>query len=125
MTVVATSDVVLSLPSPKQLEDGEFNLDELVEKLMGLLAKDSKRNEILQFTGDTAVLVIECLDKVSGVGSGLFLDAKPLSPSRSSRPTPLKPFQTSEHALRCSPQSQDSLATFNISLALIGSIRTR
>ena len=92
MTLVPASDVVLSLPSPKQLEDGEFNLDKLVEKLMGLLAEDSKRNEILRLTGDTAVLVIECLDKVGEIGSGSFPNVKPLSPSRSSRPTPSRPF---------------------------------
>ena len=72
MTLVATSDVVLSLPNPRQLEDGEFDLGELVERLTELLAEDSKRNEILQLTGDTAVLVIECLDKVSEIGSSSF-----------------------------------------------------
>jgi len=63
------SDVVLSLPNTKQLEAGEFNLDELVKKLAEALAEDSQRKEILQLTGDTAVLVIECLDKVSEIGS--------------------------------------------------------
>ena len=125
MTFVVISDVVLSLPNLRQLEEGEFNLDELVEKLMRLLAEDSKRNEILQLTGDTAVLVIECLDKVSGIGSGSFPDAKPLLHSRSSLPMPSRPFQMFKHALRCSPRFQDSLATFNIFLALIGSIRAR
>ena len=67
MTFVVTSDVVLSLPIPKQLETGEFNLDELVKELTELLAEDSRRNEILQLSGDTAVLVIECLDKVSEI----------------------------------------------------------
>ena len=65
---MTTSDVVLSLPDPKQLEAGKFNLDELVEKLTELVAEDSQRNEILQLTGDTAVSVIECLDKVSEIG---------------------------------------------------------
>lgn len=69
MTSVAASDVVLSLPNPKQLEAGEFDLDELVKKLAEVLAEGSQRNEILQLTGDVAVLVIECLDKVSGIGS--------------------------------------------------------
>ena len=45
-------------------------MDELIEKLMGLLTEGSQRNEILQLTGDTAVLVIECLDQVSKIGSG-------------------------------------------------------
>ena len=67
MTFVVTSDVVLSPPIPKQLEAGEFNLDELVKELTELLAEDSRRNEILQLSGDTAVLVIECLDKVSEI----------------------------------------------------------
>ena len=124
MAFVATSDVVLSLPNQRQLEAGEFNLDELVKELTELLAEDSQRNEILELTGDTAVLVIECLDKVSEPELG-FLDVKSLSLSRSSPPTPSGPFQISKHALRCSPRFQDSLATFNISLALIGSIQTR
>jgi len=121
---VATSDVVLSLPNQRQLEAGEFNLDELVKELTELLAEDSQRNEILELTGDTAVLVIECLDKVSETEPG-FLDVKSSSLSRSYRPMPSGPFQISKHALRCSPRSQDSLAAFNISLALIGSIRAR
>ena len=69
VTFVATSDVVLSLPNPKQLEAGEFDLDELVKKLMEALAEDSQRNEILRLTGDVAVSVIECLDKVSEIES--------------------------------------------------------
>ena len=67
---MATLDVVLSLPNLKQLEAGEFNLDELAKTLTELLAEDSQRNEILQLTGDTAVLIIECLDNVSEIGSG-------------------------------------------------------
>ena len=70
MIFAVTSDVVLSLPNPKQLQDRRFSLDELIEKLMGLLTEGSQRNEILQLTGDTAVLVIECLDQVSKIGSG-------------------------------------------------------
>ena len=66
---MAASDVVLSLPNPKQLEAGEFDLDELVKKLTEVLAEDSQRNEILQLTGEVAALVIECLDKVSEIGS--------------------------------------------------------
>ena len=64
---MATSDVVLSLPNPKQLEAGEFDPDELVKTLTEVLAEDSQRNEILQLTGEVAVLVIECLDKVSEI----------------------------------------------------------
>ena len=66
---MTTSDLVLSLPNLKQLETGEFDLDELVKKLTEGLADDSQRNEILQLTGDVAVLVIECIDKVSQIGS--------------------------------------------------------
>ena len=73
MIFVATSDVVLSLPNPKQLEAGEVNLDQLVKQLTEVLAEDSQRNEILQLTGDIAVLVIECLDKVSGIGSHFWM----------------------------------------------------
>ena len=62
---MTTSDLLLSLPNLKQLETGEFDLDELVKELTEGLADDSQRNEILQLTGDTAVLVIECIDKVS------------------------------------------------------------
>ena len=59
---------MLSLPNLKQLEAGEFNMDELVKKSTEALADESQRSEILQLTGDTAVLVIECLDKVSEAG---------------------------------------------------------
>lgn len=69
MSFVAASDIVLSLPNPKQLEAGEFDLDELVEKLTEVLAEDSQRMEVQQLTGDVAILVIECLDKVSKIGS--------------------------------------------------------
>ena len=69
---MATSDIVISLPNLKQLETGEFDLDELVKTLTEALADDSQRNETLQLTGDTAVLIIECLDKVSQIGSGLW-----------------------------------------------------
>ena len=60
---------MLSLPNPKQLEAGEFDVDELVKKLVGALAEDSQRHEIVQLAGDPAVLVIECLDKVSEISS--------------------------------------------------------
>jgi len=69
VSFVAASDIVLSLPNPKQLEAGEFDLDELVEKLTEVLAEDSQRMEVQQLTGDVAILVIECLDKVSKIGS--------------------------------------------------------
>ena len=58
-------DLVLSLPNAEQLAAGEFDLNELVEKLTEVLVDDSQREDILQLPGDTAVLVIECLDKVS------------------------------------------------------------
>ena len=58
-----------SLPSTKQLDAGDFNLDELVKRLSEALVNDSQWNEILQLTGDSAVLVMECLDKVSEFGS--------------------------------------------------------
>ena len=61
---------MLSLSNLRQLETGEFDLDELVKKLTEALADDSQRNEILQLTGDTAVLAVECIDKVSRIGSG-------------------------------------------------------
>ena len=71
--LVATSDILLSLPNLRQLETGEFDLDELVKKLTEALADDSKRSEILQLTGNIAVLVIECLDKVSQIWSGSWI----------------------------------------------------
>jgi len=52
----------------KRLEAGDFDLDELIGRLTEALADESQRNEILQLTGDTATLVIECLDKVNDVG---------------------------------------------------------
>ena len=70
MTLVATSDVVLSLHNPKQLEDRGFSLNELIEKLLGLLAGGSQRNEILRLTGDTVVPVIECLNRVGEIWLG-------------------------------------------------------
>lgn len=67
MLSLATSGVVLSLPTVKQLEAGDFDLDELSKKLGDVLADESQRNEILQLTGDIAALTIECLDKVSEI----------------------------------------------------------
>ncbi|KAF9789236.1 kinase-like domain-containing protein [Thelephora terrestris] len=58
------SNLVLSFPSVELLEAGDFDLENLVENLMGALDDDSQRNEILSLTGDVAVLVIECLDKI-------------------------------------------------------------
>ena len=72
-----TLDLGLSLPTPKQLETGEFDLDELVEKFTDALSEDSRRTEILQLTGDIAVSVIECLDKVGDWIA--FLNAESLS----------------------------------------------
>ena len=65
MTLLKTSDIIFSLPNAKQLEDGNFNLDELVKNLTEALINESRRNEILQLAGDNAALVIECLDKAS------------------------------------------------------------
>jgi hypothetical protein len=53
----------------EQLQAEDFDLDDLVNKLTEALDHDSHRNEILSLTGDIAVLVIECLDKVSESGS--------------------------------------------------------
>jgi hypothetical protein len=61
--------IVFSLPNAKQVEDGDFNLDELVKRLTEALIDEFQRNEILQLTGGNAVLVIECLDKVRNIGS--------------------------------------------------------
>lgn len=63
--LIQTLDIVLSLPSVDQLQDGDFNLDDLVNNLTEALDDGPYRKEILSFTGDTAALVIECLDKVS------------------------------------------------------------
>ena len=42
-------------------------MDELTKRLTGALADKSQRNELLQVTGDSAVLILECLDKVSEI----------------------------------------------------------
>jgi hypothetical protein len=64
-TLLQILDIVLSLPTAEQLETEEFDLDELVSKLTEALEDEPHRTELLSLTGDTAVLVIECLDKVS------------------------------------------------------------
>ena len=69
MTLLEILDIILSLPNAKQLEAGDINLEELAKGLIEALVNESQRNEILQLTGDTAVLVIECLDKVSETSS--------------------------------------------------------
>ena len=61
-------EVLLSLPNAEQLKDESFDPEELVERLTGALLDESQRNEILSLTGDNAILVIDCLDKVSGPG---------------------------------------------------------
>ena len=58
---------MLSLPNAKQLEAGDFDLDELVKGLTGAVADESQRSEILRLVGESAILVIECLDKVSEI----------------------------------------------------------
>ena len=47
-------------------------MEKLVDDLTGALADESHRNEILSVGGDHAVLVIECLDKVSGSESSSY-----------------------------------------------------
>ena len=61
-------DMLLSLPNAEQIMGGLFDLDELVERLTEVLLDKSQRNEILSLTGDNAILVIDCLDKVSKPG---------------------------------------------------------
>jgi len=60
---------LLSLPSAKQLEAGGVDLDELYKGLTQALVDESQRHEIRELTEDTAVLVIECLDRVSEIRS--------------------------------------------------------
>jgi len=69
MLSLSTSGTVLSLPNAKQLEAGDFNLNELSKILARALVDESQRNEIMHLTGDIAVLVIECLDKVGEITS--------------------------------------------------------
>ncbi|KAF9789247.1 kinase-like domain-containing protein [Thelephora terrestris] len=63
-TIPPKKHTLLSLPSVELLEAGDFDLEKLIEDLTGALDDDSQRNEILSLTGDVAVLVIECLDKI-------------------------------------------------------------
>jgi hypothetical protein len=49
----------------EQLQNDEFDLDDLVDKLTRALADEPRRNEILSLKGDLGIQVIECLDKVS------------------------------------------------------------
>ena len=58
---------MLSLLNVKQLEGGDLDLGELVKRLTEALIDEPQRNGILQLTGDSAVLGIECLDKVSEI----------------------------------------------------------
>ena len=62
-------ELVLSLPSVKKLEAGDFDLDELVRRLTEVVVDEPQRNEILQLTGDSAALVMECLDKARRIKS--------------------------------------------------------
>ena len=52
-----------------QLETEDVDIDKLFEKLTQALVDDTVRSEIRELKGDTAVLVIECLDKVSETSS--------------------------------------------------------
>jgi len=119
----ASLDIIHSFPGVKQLAAGDFDLERLVERLTEALGDDSQRNEIQRLTGDTAVLVVECLDKVSEVNNAPV--AVYLSRSRSYRPTPLEPGQISKHVRGYSPRSRDSLADVNTSPTLTGSTQAR
>ena len=55
-------DVLLSL---EKLEAGDYDRKKLIKKFEGILTDEHERNKILQLAGDSAVLVIERLDKVS------------------------------------------------------------
>lgn len=57
-----------SLPNLEELGDGKSGLGELIRISTEVLIDESVRKEILQLTGYDAVLVIECLDKVSMSG---------------------------------------------------------
>ena len=72
MILLETLGFLLSLPNAKQLEAGNFDLDELLKKLTEALIDESQRNEIQQLTGDSAVLIIECLDEVSAKPDRVF-----------------------------------------------------
>ena len=75
MILWETLDIVLSLPNAKQLETGDFDLDELIKRLTDAFADESQRNEVLQLTRGSAVLIIECLDKVSEIKPHLWCQA--------------------------------------------------
>jgi hypothetical protein len=62
------SDTALSLPNAKQIEAGDYNLAELTKKLTEALNNKSQRNVALSSTGESAVLLIECLENVSEPG---------------------------------------------------------
>jgi len=61
--------IILFLPTAREFAAGDFNLDDVIERLATALLDESQWNEILGLTGDTAILVIECLDKVSKIRS--------------------------------------------------------
>ena len=69
LTLLETLDLLLSLPSVKQFQAGDVDMDKLFETLTQALVDDTKRHEIRELKGDTAVLVIECLDEVSEIRS--------------------------------------------------------
>ena len=79
-------DALRSIPSAEQLEDGSFDPDGLMKILLIVLTHTPHWKEILEFTGDSAVQVIECLDSV-GVSEPYPLSEFSLR-SRSCRPTP-------------------------------------
>ena len=62
MTLLEIPGIVLP-PNTEQLEDGDFDVEELVKRLAEVLIDEPQRNETLQLAGDGAVLIIECLDK--------------------------------------------------------------
>ena len=63
------ADTILKfLPGAKRLEAGDFDLDTLTEILREMLIDEPTRNEILQLVGDSAELLMECLDKVGEIG---------------------------------------------------------
>jgi len=69
LTLLETLDLLLSLPNVKQLEAGDVDMDKLFEILTEALVDDTQRHEIRELKGDTAALVIECLDEVSEICS--------------------------------------------------------
>lgn len=66
ITLLEMLDALLSdFPNAEQLEARDFDLNKLIETLERMVTDDDERNKILQLTGDSAALVIECLDKAS------------------------------------------------------------